>query len=44
MLWHFFAFLRIGEITVSTRDSVNGNRLQLHQVSKNIVGMAMWFP
>jgi len=29
----FFAFLRIGEITVSKRDSVNGNLLQLDQVS-----------
>ena len=28
----FFAFLRIGEITVSKRDSVNGNLLQLDQV------------
>ena len=28
----FSAFLRIGEITVSKRDSVNGNLLQLDQV------------
>jgi len=41
----FLAFLRIGEITVSKRDSVNGNLLQLDQVSKtHVVGMAMWFP
>ena len=30
----FFAFLRIGEITVSKRDSFSGNLLQLGQVSK----------
>ena len=34
----FFAFLRIGEITVSKRDSVNGNLLQLDQVSKKHSG------
>ena len=32
----FFAFLRIGEITVSKRDSVNGNLLQPEQVLKHI--------
>ena len=34
----FFAFRRIGEITVSKRDSVNGNFLQLDQVSKKHSG------
>ena len=34
----FFAFLRIGEITVSKRDSVNGNLLQLDQVPKKHSG------
>ena len=29
----FFAFLRVGEIRVLKRDSVNGNLLQLDQVS-----------
>ena len=32
----FFAFLCIGEITVSKRDSVNGNLLQPEQVLKHI--------
>ena len=32
----FFAFLRIGEITVSKRDSVNGNLLQPEQVLKHM--------
>ena len=30
----FLALLHIGEITVSKRDSVNGNLLQLDQVPK----------
>ena len=34
----FFAFLCIGEITVSKRDSVNSNLLQLDQVSKKHSG------
>ena len=34
----FFAFLRIGEITVSMQDGVNGNLLQLNQVSKKHIG------
>ena len=34
----FFAFLRIGEITVSTQNGVNGNLLQLDQVSKKHSG------
>ena len=44
-----FAFLRIGEITVSKRDSVNGNLLQLDQVSKkhsgngNVVSLIITF-
>ena len=45
----FFVFLRIGEITVSKRDSVNGNLLQLDQVSKkhsgngNVVSLIITF-
>ena len=45
----FFAFRRIGEITVSKRDSVNGNLLQLDQVSKkhsgngNVVSLIITF-
>ena len=45
----FFAFLRIGELTVSKRDSVNGNLLQLDQVSKkhsgngNVVSLIITF-
>ena len=34
----FFAFLRIREITVSKRDGVHGNLLQLNQVSKKHSG------
>ena len=34
----YFAFLRIGEITVPKRDSVNGNLLQLDQVSRRQSG------
>ena len=46
----FFAFLRIGEITVSKRDCVNGNLLQLDQVSRehrgkgNVVSLIITFP
>ena len=45
----FFAFLRIGEITVSKRDSVNGNLLQLDQVCRqpsgkvNVVSLIITF-
>ena len=45
----FFAFLRIGEITVSRRDSVSGNLLQLDQVSRqhsgkgNVVSLIITF-
>ena len=34
----FFAFLRIGEITVSKRESINSNLLQLNQVTKQCCG------
>ena len=34
----FVAFLHIGEITVSKRDSINGNLLQLDQVPKKHSG------
>ena len=46
----FFAFLRIGEITVSKRDCVNGNLLQLDQVSREhrgkgkVVSLIITFP
>ena len=46
----FFAFLRIGEITVSKRDCVNGNLLQLDQVSRehsgkgNVVSLIITYP
>ena len=45
----FFAFLRIGEITVSKRDDVSGNLLQLDQVSRqhsrkgNVVSLIITF-
>ena len=45
----FFAFLRISEITVSKQDSVNGNLLQLDQVSRkhsgkgNVVSLIITF-
>ena len=46
----FFAFLRIGEMTVSKRDCVNGNLLQLDKVSRehrgkgNVVSLIITFP
>ena len=46
----FFAFLRMGEIIVSKRDSVNGNLLRLDQVSRehsgnsNVVSLIITFP